>query len=576
MNNFFIGEYSFNETGRMAVENEKYGKDWPVVYLIHNDKELYIGETQNAYKRFEQHLKNPDRKKLRTVNIVFDSEFNKSAVLDIEQYLIQLCGADQKYILQNLNGGQSEKHNYYQREKYINKIDQIWLELTKLGLTNNTLDDIQNTDLFKYSPYNTLTVEQNEVCREIIYDIIEKLTKGINGTSVIKGGAGTGKTILLINMIFKLVNARQLEIDFSEEDEALTDNTQMIHDLKQFITNYGHELKIGYVVPMTSIRKTLKTVFKKTKNGLRADMVIGPFDVFKEEYDVLFVDEAHRLAQYKNIGFRKQFKLKAEMLGKTAGEVTQLDMIVAKSKYRILVYDRDQTVKGSDITNKQFTDALSDSVVSTFTLTEQMRCKGGVKYTDYINAIFDCKQKEFLEIENCDLKLFEDVDEMVNAIKKLDKKMGLCRNAAGYSWEWISKGMKYKEAIAKGMEDIQIGPYKYVWNMTNSEFILSANSINEIGCIHTLQGYDLNYVGLIIGREIDYDPATNRIVIDLDKFYDKYVKQGCDQQTVENYIINSYKVIMTRGIKGCYVYACNTGMQEYLKRFMRIEKNGKA
>ena len=63
MNNFFIGEYSFNETGRLAVENEKYGKDWPVVYLIHNDEELYIGETQNAYKRFEQHLKNPGRKK---------------------------------------------------------------------------------------------------------------------------------------------------------------------------------------------------------------------------------------------------------------------------------------------------------------------------------------------------------------------------------------------------------------------------------------------------------------------------------------------------------------------------------
>ena len=570
MTGFYIGEYSFNDIGREVVEKEKYGKDWPVVYLIHNDSELYVGETQNAYKRFEQHLKNPERKSLKTINIVFDQEFNKSAILDIEQYLIQLCGADRKYTLQNLNGGQSEKHNYYQREKYINKIEQIWNGLSKLGMTNNTLEDLQNTDLFKYSPYNTLTAEQNEVCREIIYDIIEKLSNGVDGTSIIKGGAGTGKTILLINMIFKLINASRLCIDFSDEADSLTENTQLIHDLKRFIDNYGHELKIGYVVPMTSIRKTLKTVFKETKNGLKANMVIGPFDVFNKGYDVLFVDEAHRLAQYKNIGFRGEFQKKAEQMGKKPEEVTQLDMIVANSKYRILVYDKDQTVKGSDITHEQFEGAIRKSVISSYILTEQMRCKGGVQYTDYINDIFSCRQKEFLEIDNCDLKLYEDVDAMVNAIKSLDKKIGLCRNAAGYSWEWISKGMKYKDAISAGKQDIQIGPYKYVWNMTNKEFILSENSINEIGCIHTLQGYDLNYVGLILGSEIDYNPKTNTIVIDLDKFYDKYVKQGCDQKTVENYIINSYKVIMTRGIRGCYVYACNTNMREYLKRFMNV------
>lgn len=335
MNDFYINEYSFDESGKTIVSNEKNGKDWPVVYLIHNDQELYIGETQNVYKRFDQHLKNPERKNLKKISIIFDEEYNKSAVLDIEQSLIQLCGADNKYKLQNLNGGQSEKHNYYQREKYLNKIEQIWKRLTKLGMTNMSLDDIKNTDLFKYSPYNTLTVEQNEVCKTIIYDIIDKLSNGIDATSIINGGAGTGKTIVLINMIFKLINSNKLEIDFSDEEDSLTDNTQLIHDLKKFISNYGHELKIGYVVPMTSIRKTLKTVFSKTKNGLRANMVIGPFDVFKEEYDVLFVDEAHRLAQYKNIGFRGEFKKNAEKLGKNPEEITQLDMIIARSKYRV-------------------------------------------------------------------------------------------------------------------------------------------------------------------------------------------------------------------------------------------------
>lgn len=571
MSSFEINSYDFNEIGKINVSKEKRGKDWPVVYLIHNDKELYIGETQNAYKRFEQHLNNPVRKKLKKIDIIFDDEFNKSAILDIEQSLIQLCNADGKFNIQNLNGGQSEKHNYYQREKYINKIEAIWDELTRLGMTNMSIEDIKNTDLFKYSPYNTLTNEQNEVCKLVIYDIIDKLSQNKSGVSIINGVAGTGKTIVLINIIFKLINAKKFEIDLSEED-SLTENNQLIHDLREFLDKYNKELKIGYVVPMKSIRQTLRAVFRNTKNGLKANMVIGPFDVFKDEYDILFVDEAHRLCQYKNISFRGDFAKCAEKLGQKPDDVTQLDMVLANSKYTVLVYDKNQTVKGSDITGEQFNRSLKDRDTSTFNLTSQMRCVGGNLYIDYLSNIFTCKQDEKLELENYDFKLFTNVNEMILKIKELDKKYGLCRNAAGYSWEWISKKCKtYSEVISKGLEDIKIGDYKYVWNMNNQEFIISENAINEIGCIHTLQGYDLNYVGVILGKEIDYDKANNRLVINLDKFYDKYVKQQSDYETVYNYIINSYKVIMSRGIKGCFVYACNKNMQEYLEKF--INKN---
>jgi DUF2075 family protein len=245
-------------------------------------------------------------------------------------------------------------------------------------------------------------------------------------------------------------------------------------------------------------------------------------------------------------------------------------MIVKKSKYRVIVYDKNQTVKGSDITDEQFNNALKDSKVSRSILTTQMRCVGGELYTDYINSIFTCTQDSKLDLEkDYQFEIFDDVDQMVNTIKTLDKTYGLCRNAAGYSWEWISKGKKYDEVIAKGLEDIKIGNYKYVWNMTNEEFIISKNAINEIGCIHTLQGYDLNYCGVILGEEIDYNPTTNRIEVDLNKFYDKYVKNGCAPEIVRDYIINSYKVILTRGIKGTFVYACNKSMQDYLKKYIK-------
>lgn len=566
---FEIKEYGFNKLGKELVANEELGRDWPVVYLISNSNKLYIGETQNIYNRFDQHLKNNKRKKLNKIKIIFDKTFNKSATLDIEQSLIQLFAADNKYKLQNLNGGQSAKHNYYQREKYLNIIDEIWENLCKkFNMSNSKIEDIRNSDLFKYSPYNTLTDEQNEVCLGIIYDIMSKLEDNTKGVSIINGTVGTGKTIVIINMIYKLINAGKIKIDYSD-DASLTENNQLIHDLNLFIEKYK-KLKIGFVVPMTSIRKTLKKVFKNTKNGLESSMIIGPYDAMKNEYDILFVDEAHRLTQYKNLTDYNDFIKNAKIINEEKyKEVTQLDMILHNSKYAVLVYDENQTVKGSDITNNQFFNSLKNIDTSLYTLTSQMRCKGGTPYINYISNILNCIQKEKLPLKNYDFKLFDNCDQMINIIKQKDKEIGLCRNAAGYSWKWKSKKCKtYNEVITKGLEDIEIDNHKYVWNMNNQEFILSNNSVNEIGCVHTLQGYDLNYCGVIFGKEIDYD--GKQIIINRNNFYDSKVKDGSDDKILKQYIINTYRVIMSRGIRGCYVYVCNEGLRNYLKQFIDV------
>ncbi len=572
-----LRKYSFDKTGKDAMAMaEAKSKDWPVVYLINSDTELYIGETQNAVYRMEQHLENPARKGLKNFNVIFDDEFNKSAILDLEQNLIQLCGADQKFKLQNMNGGQSFKHDYYQREKYLNKIDQIWNELKKSNLVDHDINDIRNSNLFKYSPYNSLTTEQAEVCNEIIADAMKKLSKGEEGTSVINGGAGTGKTLVLINLLYRILAAMKSSVSPSEEDEDLTDYMKMLAEIQKYMKSMeGKKFKIAYICPMTSLRKTIKGVFSLTKNGLAATMVKGPQELFDggEKFDIVLVDEAHRLSQRKNLTSYASFDRRAKEIGMDPKEATQLDMIVARSRYRVLVYDANQTVKGSDISNEQFEKAISKSPVKRCSLHTQMRCKGGEKFTDYLDAIFACKQDVKLDFDPTlyDFRIFDEVEEMVKAIKLNDKTFGLCRCAAGYAWEWISKeyarqGFDY--IVAHKHQDIHIQGHDYVWNMTNEEFILSKNAVNEIGCIHTLQGYDLNYVGLIFGNEIDYDPASNQIVIYKDGFYDAKVKSGVDDATLKRYIINSYKVMMSRGIKGCYVFACRKNLREYLKRFI--------
>lgn len=572
-----LRKYSFDKAGKDAMAMaEAKSKDWPVVYLINNDTELYIGETQNAVYRMEQHLENPARKDLKNFNVIFDDEFNKSAILDLEQNLIQLCGADQKFKLQNMNGGQSFKHDYYQREKYLNKIDQIWKELKKSNLVDHDINDIRNSNLFKYSPYNSLTAEQAEVCNEIIADAMKKLSKGEEGTSVINGGAGTGKTLVLINLLYRILTAMKSSVSPSEEDEDLTDYMKMLAEIQKYMKSLeGKKFKIAYICPMTSLRKTIKGVFSLTKNGLAPTMVKGPQELFDggEKFDIVLVDEAHRLSQRKNLTSYASFDQRAKEIGMDPKEATQLDMIVARSRYRVLVYDANQTVKGSDISNGQFEKAISKSSVKRFSLRTQMRCKGGEKFTDYLDAIFACKQDAKLDFDPTvyDFRIFDEVEEMVKAIKLNDKTFGLCRCAAGYAWEWVSKeyarqGFDY--IVAHKHQDIHIQGHDYVWNMTNEEFILSKNAVNEIGCIHTLQGYDLNYVGLIFGNEIDYDPASNQIVIYKDEFHDKKVKSGVDDATLKRYIINSYKVMMSRGIKGCYVFACRKNMREYLERFI--------
>jgi hypothetical protein len=583
-----IKSYKFSKEGREQVFNEAKGTDWPVVYLINNKNCLYIGETSNFYNRFGQHLDNKQKNGLTDVHVIFDDEFNKSAVLDIEQSLIRMCSADGKFELLNGNAGQSPKHNYYQREKYLNKIEGskndkgIWVSLRELNLANNTYDTIVNSNLFTYSPYISLTSEQEFVCYNVINDLLKGLKgnskDGTTSTSIINGAAGTGKTVLAIYIMSLLASANAQKIDPYEDKESYGDEetckdesfkNKILHELNEYVKHNG-KLKIGYVLPMSSLRATILKVFKnqKSKIGLDDSMVIGPADVVKKEYDILLVDESHRLYKRKNITNYKSFDDCCKKLNNDNNTSNVLDWIVKCSKNRILFYDKDQSIKASDISPEEFKNSISKTSIKEYKLTSQIRCEGGKLYIDYLAKIFECSVTKKEEIKKYDVKVFDNPNHMINNIKKLNDKYGLCRNVAGYAWKWKTKNKHSKNNESKRLYDIKFGNKTYKWNVAKREWILRKESINEIGCIHTTQGYDLNYVGVILGWEIDYDPVKNQILIDRDKFYDTNVKKGTTDEELKRYIINSYKVMMERGIKGCYVYACNKNMNEYLKKYL--------
>ncbi len=565
-----VDEYEFSEEGRALASTDHEG-DWPVVYIISGNEEAYIGETCSVINRFHQHLQNTERKKLKKIDIILDETFNKSATLDIEQSLIRLFSADGRFRLQNLNAGQSISHDYYQREIYRKTLPEIWRLLRERNLTDHDYRTILNSDLFKYSPYTSLTAEQWNICLEIVREFVRMSSQERKWTAVIQGSAGTGKTMLAVILMSTLVDAMEISVDPARDTIGYSDEDETMHELNTFLS-HRRNLRIGLVVPMTSLRGTLRTVFVKTKNGLKGKMVMGPSDVVKDyvdngPFDILIVDESHRLSTKKNIQNQKAFNDTCRRLGLDPEKANQLDWVMKCSRYNVLLYDPEQTVKGSDITAKQFNETVGMNRTD-YLLKTQLRCLGGGEYSQYVRNILECTQDQAETVENYDFQIFDDVGNMVGMIRHLDSVFGLCRNVAGYSWKWRTKNMKLEDVRRQGLYDIDIGPHKYIWNMESDSWILSENSVNEIGCIHTVQGYDLNYVGVIFGKEIDYDEKLNMIVVDLDKFCDINVKKNTDPETVRRFIINSYRVMMTRGIRGCYVYACNIKLATYLRRFI--------
>jgi DUF2075 family protein len=553
-----VHQYPFNKNALSTISENRWVKSqWPLVYLIKNDQRgiAYVGETTNAEQRIKNHFSNQDRLILNKITLIGSDRFNKSATLDIESQLIQYLSAEGSYTLQNGNGGLTH-HNYYQRPFYREVFKNIWERLQENKLVTKSMEEIENSNLFKYSPYKVLSEDQ----RSSVIEIISSLTEANYQSIFVEGSAGTGKTILA-TYLMKLLHSPLPAQD--EWDELEGHRLEEYRLLEKFHEAF-QDVSIALVVPMTSLRNSLKTVFKAV-GGLKTSMVIGPSDVRKKEYDILIVDEAHRLARRRNIPNYASFDATNKALG-LGKEGTQLDWILKCSKHQILFYDEAQSIKPSDIPKERFRK-LKNKSSTTIHLTSQMRVSAGNDYINFVDRLLKCESVADISIpEHYDLRFFNSFEKMHEEIVAKDNEIGLCRLIAGYSWPWISK----KD---KSLYDIEIEGLKLQWNNEHIDWINSANPEIEVGCIHTTQGYDLNYAGIIFGKEITYNKQFNRIEIIRDNYHDRNGHAGIkDDERLKNYIVNIYKTIMYRGIKGTFIYACNPELAAYLNEQIQPEE----
>lgn len=572
MTSFEVREVDFSrEHIRTWSDTDPKLRNWPVVYTLDGSGQIYVGESLNVAMRFRQHLESPSKAALGRARVVIDETFNKSACLDLESFLIRLFAGEGRYEVINGNEGITDA-DYYKRDDYRATFREVFDVLRADGLFASSISEIENSDLFKLSPFKALSEDQLAVVVDIVEGLFEDIERGDASKVVVQGSPGTGKTIVAIFLIKLLrdiqgFDPRQPRAEMSVFDEFFTE------EFSDALAGF----RVGLVVPQQSLRRSIQNVFAKTP-GLDAGMVMTAFDVGDDpgHFDLLVVDEAHRLTQRASQGSgprNKQYSdITTKLFGSDDRAVTQLDWIMAKSTNQLFLLDRDQSIRPADIPGAVI-DSLVDRTARAsrrYVLTAQHRVRAGSDYVGYVRAVLASVPMMPRDFGEYDLRFYDDFAAMRRDILARDTEVGLARLVAGYAWEWVSRS-------DPADFDITIDGERMKWNTRPVDWVNSKTSREEMGSIHTIQGYDLNYAGVVIGRDLRYDWQADRIVFDRTQYFDRNGKANNNQLGIKysdndllKYVQNIYTVLLTRGILGTYVYVCDPALREYLRQFIAM------
>lgn len=381
--------------------------------------------------------------------------------------------------------------------------------------------------------------------QKVIYEKALQLSKIANNRKkqvfIIEGGPGTGKSVLAINLLSELTNRKKLA---------------------QYVTRNSAPREVFKIKLTGSMKKgRIDNMFHGSGSYYQSN---------KNIFDALIVDEAHRL------------NLKSGFMS-NLGE-NQVKEIIKSSKLSVFFIDEDQRVTINDIGSKAEIKKWATKMNASITvkkLNSQFRCNGSDGYLSWIDNVLQIHSTANYSIDDIDydFKVFNSPKKLHEKIKKLNKINNKSRVVAGYTWNWITK----KEPTN---HDIKIGKYKARWNLAQhgQSWIIHPNSVEEVGCIHTCQGLELDYVGVIIGKDLiirngkiitDYSQRayTDRSLRGI-KSIAKNKGKHYAQKLSEPIIKNTYRTLMTRGTKGCYIFSEDEETNEYFRK--KISKNNEA
>jgi DUF2075 family protein len=370
--------------------------------------------------------------------------------------------------------------------------------------------------------------------QKVVFEKVLSFTKNKENKKkvlIIEGGPGTGKSVIAINLLSELTSSGK---------------------------------NVRYVSKNSAPRSVYKYHLKNVLKNAEIDMMFSGSGSFTGAYDnifdVLLVDEAHRLNEksgmFKNLG------------------ENQVKEIINSSKVSVFFIDEDQRVSLDDIGTKEEIHKWSKEMkadVYEYKLESQFRCNGSDGYISWLDNVLQIRETPNIDFKgiNYDFKVFDNIEELRKNIEEKNKLNNKARIVAGYCWDW-------KSAKDSNLFDIEIDNFKAKWNLKEDGmlWIIRPDSVKEVGCIHTCQGLELDYVGVIIGDdlickdgEILVDPSKrssgDRSILGWKKIMKEDPEKG--KELIKSIIKNTYRTLMTRGQKGCYVYCVDKELNEYLK-----------
>lgn len=550
------------------VSRDKRATNWPVVYLLDDNRSVYVGESINFHARMRQHMESPEKQRLTSARVILDDTFNKSACLDLEARLISLFAGDGRFTMLNRNDGITDA-NYFDRGAYRETFDEVFDELRRQGMFAKSRREIENSDLFKLSPFKALNPDQEEAVTNIMYSLLRDLEGNRKSLTVVRGDPGTGKTIVGIYLLKLLRDVAAMSM--TDDDASDTPFSGLFQKSYRDLLN---DLRVGFVIPQQSLRASVEKVFKRTA-GLEKMIVLSPFDVGKstEPFDILVVDETHRLNHRANQSSgslnASYAEINRSIFGVDDNTKTQLDWLIAKSAHLILLLDPYQSVRPADLPFTRQEELLKQARKERrlFELRTQMRMKAGEDYLGFVRRLLGGEVQSPLtsfDFGDYDFRLFDNLSEMRYEILARDQEVGLARLVAGFAWPWRSRNGKAEFDFTIDGEDLR-------WNSAEKDWINSTSAPREVGSIHTVQGYDLNYTGVIIGSDLRFDPIENRVFFDRSNYHDTKGKENNRQLGISysdddllQYVVNIYSVLLTRGMLGTYVYVVDINLRDRL------------
>ena len=351
-------------------------------------------------------------------------------------------------------------------------------------------------------------------------------------TIIIQGGPGTGKSVLAVNLL----------------KEFLLKNNNACYCTKNSAPREAYQkllAKSNYKA-MVNIKQLFRSPF-------------GLCNLTSNFYDCLIVDETHRLVK--------------KMYGDWKGE-NQVKECINASLFTVFLLDEDQQITKKDIGSveeikKWATELGSEVIMNEDTvLQSQFRCNGSDQYIQLINNILQIGKPMDIDLKelNFDIRVFDDPNELRDTLRELNKINNKARMVAGYCYDWNVKHNR-------GEYDIYLeNGFKAKWNLENDKiWAINPNSFEEVGCIHTAQGLEFDYIGVLIGNDLRFDKTGGKIITDRTKISKDDKSSGirsAKEDVAERLIKNTYKTLLTRGQKGCFIYCEDKALVDYIRSFL--------